>query len=165
MEDAPALYGYLSDPMVTALTSYPEMSMSMIEGMIERYGSRWAAGELSKWGIALEDGDQVVGLCGFNDWSKVHRWAEIGFDLAYAQWGRGLMRQAVHAVLEWTYQQDQLDRIHAFVRVDNQRSQGLLERCRFVREGCLRSFRVCRGRAHDFYIYGLLREDWSARQK
>ncbi len=163
--DAAALYAYLSDPVVTELTSYPAVSMPLVEAIIERSLSRWAAGELSKWGIALERDDQIVGTCGFNEWSKVHRWAELAFDLAQAQWGKGLARQAVAAVLQWTYRQDQVDRVHAFVRVDNRRSERLLERSGFVREGCLRSYRVCRGRAHDFYVYGLLRSDWAAGQR
>ena len=95
----------------------------------------------------------------------MHRWAELAFDLAPAHWGKGLMRQAVAAVLQWIYRQDLVNRVHAFVRIDNRRSQRLLERSGFVREGCLRSYRVCRGRPHDFYLYGLLRSDWAAAQQ
>ncbi len=164
MDDAAALYTYLRDPVVTELTSYPALSLPMVEAMIERSVSRWRAGELSKWGIALQHNDQVVGTCGFNEWSAVHRWAELAFDLAQAHWGKGLMGQAVAAVLQWTFRHDQVDRVHAFVRVDNSRSERLLVRSGFVREGCLRSFRVCRGQAHDFHIYGLLRSDWAATE-
>jgi RimJ/RimL family protein N-acetyltransferase len=163
--DADALYAYLRDPVVTEFTSYPADSRPLAEAIIERSLSRWAAGELSKWGIALPHDDQVVGTCGFNEWSPVHRWAELAYDLAPAHWGKGLMRQAVAAVLQWAYRQDLVNRVHAFVRVDNGRSQRLLERSGFVREGRLRSYRVCRGEPHDFYIYGLLRSDWAAAQQ
>ena len=162
--DAAALYSYLRDPVVTELTSYPLTSLPMVEAIIERSLNHWAAGDLSKWGIALRQDDQLIGTCGFNEWSKAHRWAELAFDLAQAHWGKGLMRQAVAAVIQWTYRQGQVNRVHAFVRVDNRRSERLLERSRFVREGCLRSYRVCRGQPHDFYIYGLLRSDWTAAQ-
>jgi ribosomal-protein-alanine N-acetyltransferase len=165
MADAAAIYGYLRDPVVTELTSYPVVSVPLVEAMIERSLSRWATDELSKWGVALQHDDQLVGTCGFNEWSKVHRWAELAFDLAQAHWGKGLMRQAVAAVLQWTYRQDLVNRVHAFVRVDNRRSERLLERSGFVREGCLRSYRVCRGQPHDFYIYALLRSDWAAAQQ
>ena len=37
------------------------------------------------------------------------------------------MRQAVTAVLQWAFRVDQVDRVHAFVRVDNKRSEGLLK--------------------------------------
>ena len=163
--DAGALYAYLRDPVVTELTSYPAVSVSLVETMIERSLSRWAAGEPSRWGVALQEDDRLVGTCGFNDWSRVHRWAEMAFDLAPAQWGKGLMRQAVAAVLQWTFRQNQVDRVQAFVRVDNERSIRLLERSGFVREGCLRGYRVCRGQAHDFYIYALLRSDWEAARQ
>jgi ribosomal-protein-alanine N-acetyltransferase len=162
--DAAALYAYLRDPAVTELTSYPVVSEQMVDAMIDRSMSRWYAGGLGKWGVALRHDDQLVGTCGFNEWSPVHRWAELAFDLAQPHWGRGLMRQAVAAVLEWTFRQDQVDRVHAFVRIDNRRSERLLQRSGFVREGCLRSYRVCRGQPHDFYVYGLLRSDWAAQQ-
>src|SRR5262245_63703360 len=160
MADTATLYACLRDPVVTELTSYPVASVPMVEAMIERSLSRWAAGELSRWGVALQQDDRLIGTCGFNEWSQVHRRAELAFDLAQAHWGKGLMRQAVAAVLQWTFRQDQVDRVHAYVRVDNKRSQGLLERSGFVREGCLRSYRVCRGQAHDFCVYGSLRSDW-----
>ena len=163
--DADALYAYLLDPVVTELTSYPIASRSLAEAIIERSLTRWAAGELSKWGVALPHDDQLVGTCGFNEWSPAHRWAELAYDLAPAHWGKGLMRRAVAAVLQWTYRHDLVNRVHAFVRVDNRRSERLLERSGFVREGCLRSYRVCRGEPHDFYIYGLLRSDWAAAQQ
>lgn len=162
--DAAALYAYLQDPVVTRLTSYPVASPTMIEDMIERSVSRWAAGEPSRWGLALEHDDVLVGTCGFNEWSQMHRWAELAFDLAQAHWGKGLMRQAVAAVLQWAFRQDQIDRVHAFVRVDNSRSERLLLGSGFLREGCLRSYRVCRGQPHDFYIYALLRSNWTAAQ-
>jgi ribosomal-protein-alanine N-acetyltransferase len=163
--DADALYAYLRDPAVTELTAYPVVSRPMVEAMIGRSMSRWAAGEPSKWGVALPHDDQLVGTCGFNEWSPVHRWAELAYDLGRAHWGKGLMRQAVAAVLQWAFRQDQVDRVHAVVRVDNGRSQRLLERSGFVREGCLRGYRVCRGQRHDFYVYGLLRSDRAAAQQ
>ena len=75
------------------------------------------------------------------------------------------MRQVVTAVLQWTFRQDQVDRVHAHVRVDNPRSESVLEQSGFVSEGCLRSYRVCRGQPHDFSIYALLRTDWAATQR
>ena len=160
--DAAALHAYLQDPAVTERTSYPVVSPSLAEAMIARSLRRWEAGEPSRWGIALTDYDRLVGTCGFNDWSEAHRWAELAFDLAQAQWGKGLMREAVAAVLRWAFERDQVDRVHAYVRVDNARSERLLQRSGFVREGRLRSYRVCRGERHDFHVYGLLRSDWAA---
>ena len=163
--DAAALYAYLREPVVTELTSYPEVTPQLVDTMIQRSAARWAAGEPSRWAVALRHTDHIVGTCGFNDVSLPHRWAEIAFDLAPAHWGRGLMRQAVAAALHWAFQQDQLDRVHAYVRVDNLRSQRLLEQSGFLREGRLRRFRLCRGHPYDFFIYALLRSDATASRQ
>jgi len=162
-DDAASLYAYLRNPAVTELTSYPEVSPQLAEAIIERSMARWAAGEPAKWGVVLPGDDRVVGTCGFNEWSPVHRWAELAFDLAQEQWGKGLMRRAVAAVVDWAFAHDLVHRVHAFVRTDNARSERLLERSGLVREGCLRGFRVCRGQPRDFYVYGLLRAEWARR--
>ena len=101
MADVSALHGYLRDPAVTQLTSYPAVSVPRVEAMVERYLSRWVAGEPSKWAVALPHDDQLVGTCGFNEGSQAHRWAELAFDLAQPHWGKGLMRQAVAGLLEF----------------------------------------------------------------
>lgn len=159
--DAPALLAHLLEPAVTELTSYPEVSMELVESMIERSLSRWETGDVARWAIARMEDDRLVGTCGFNDSSLVHRSAELAYDLAPAEWGKGLMGKAASAVLDWTYARDQFDRVQALVRIDNTPSQRVLERAGFVREGCLRSYRRCRGKPYDFYVYAVLRRDWS----
>lgn len=164
-DDAAALFAYLSNPAVTELTSYPDVALSLAEAMIERSRTRWAAGEPSRWAVALRADDQLIGTCGFNDFSRPHRWAELAYDLAEPHWGKGLISRAVSAALDWVFQQDQVDRVQAYVRVDNARSQRVLDRAGFTREGRLRSLRICRGQPHDFFIYSLLRADWTQAQK
>ncbi|VTS06873.1 acetyltransferase : GCN5-related N-acetyltransferase OS=Clostridium cellulovorans (strain ATCC 35296 / DSM 3052 / OCM 3 / 743B) GN=Clocel_3826 PE=4 SV=1: Acetyltransf_3 [Tuwongella immobilis] len=164
LDDVDAIHAYLRDPRVTELTSFPVVSLALAEAIINRSLTRWAAGEPSRWGIALPHDDQIVGTCGFVDWSRDHRWADLAYDLSVAQWGQGLMKRAITAALRWAFQCHQIDRVQAFVRVDNERSARLLERCGFTREGCLRDYRVCRGRRYDFSIYGLLRSDAKATE-
>ena len=50
--------------------------------------------------------------------------------------------------------------VHAYVMVGNTRSERVLERAHFTREGCLRSFRVSRGQPRDFWLYSILRPEW-----
>lgn len=139
MDDTPALLAYLQQSVVTELTSFPTPSLALAEGIISRATNRWAAGEPSKWGLALHGSDQLIGTCGFNEWSPVHRWAELAYDLAPPHWGKGLMRQAVNAMLHWAFEQLRLGRIHAYVRTDNTRSKRLLERAGFAQEGRLQA--------------------------
>lgn len=160
LADEAALFGYLSEPRVTELTSYPIVTRELVKGIIERNLSRWVRGELSKWGIALSATDELIGTIGFNEYVGAHRWGELAYDLALPHWGRGFARSSVQAVLNWTFENNLLDRIQAYARFDNVRSWKLLEGFGFQREGCLRSYRLCRGTRHDFFLYGLLKSEW-----
>jgi RimJ/RimL family protein N-acetyltransferase len=62
----------------------------------------------------------------------------LGFLLARAHWGRGLMREAVAAVAAEAFEQSHVWRIDALCDVDNHASARLLRALGFVHEGILR---------------------------
>ncbi len=159
-EDAAPWYAYLSDPAVTESTSYPAMSLQAVRSMIERYSAGYAAGTSCKWAVAKQAGDELVGTCGFNELSRRQGWVELAYELAAAYWGRGFIAQAVAACLGWAFEQTEFNRVHAFVMVGNARSERVLERTRFTREGLLRAYRTCRGHPRDFWVFSILRPEW-----
>lgn len=163
--DTEDLLGYLGDPAVTELTSFPEVTRTLAEAMIERARSRWAAGEPSRWAVARVADDRIIGTCGFSDGSPVHRWAELAYDLARPEWGKGVMPRAVAAALAWAFRGGHVDRVQAHVRVDNVRSRRVLVRSGFMLEGCLRSYRICRGTPYDFEVHALLRREWESARR
>lgn len=159
-EDAAAWHAYLSDPLVTELTSYPVMSLPAVQSMIERCRAGYATGSTCKWALATPADDGLVGTCDFNELSSNQGWAELAYDLARSYWGRGIIAQAVEACLGWAFGQLEFNRVHAFVMVGNARSERVLERARFTREGCLRDYRMCRGQPRDYSVFSILRSEW-----
>jgi RimJ/RimL family protein N-acetyltransferase len=113
------------------------------------------------WALVSPSDDRLIGTCGYNRWSLEHAWAELAFDLARGQWGTGRMSEAVLEALRWGFEAAGFNRIHAMVMTTNERSIRLLEKSRFSREGLLRSFRIARGTPRDFWIYSVLRTEWS----
>ncbi|KAJ4785791.1 Acyl-CoA N-acyltransferases (NAT) superfamily protein [Rhynchospora pubera] len=88
------------------------------------------------------------------------RRASIGYALAHEFWGRGIATAVVKKVVgqifdEWS----QLERLEALVVVENVRSQRVLEKAGFVKEGILRSYRVIQGKGRDMIMYSFLRTD------
>ena len=161
-DDATAWHSYLSDPHVTELTSYPTLSRSDVESMIQHVRQAYAAGRGCKWAVALRADDLLVGTCGFNEWSRTQGWAELAYELARPSWGRGIVSQAVAACLDWIFSGAAFNRVHAFVMLGNVRSERVLERAHFTREGCLRSYRIARGQPRDFSVFSILRHEWEA---
>jgi ribosomal-protein-alanine N-acetyltransferase len=135
--------------------------------MIERCLAGYAAGSSCTWAVATEADDELIGTCGFNTLNHVQGWAELAYDLARSYWGRGFISQAVAACLGWAFEQPEINRVHAFVMVGNVRSERVVEKARFTREGCLRAYRKCRGQPRDYWVFSILRPEWeqAARNK
>ncbi len=90
--------------------------------------------------------------------------AEVGYELARWLWGRGLMSEAVSAVIEEAFRQLPIIKITATATAANARSIRLLEKLGMQREALLRQHWVHGGRVLDEVRYGLLRDEWEGLQ-
>jgi len=66
---------------------------------------------------------------------------EVGYLLAPAARGRGVMTRALRLVVAWAFAELGVARVQAFAALDNAASLALLDRLGFRREGVLRSYR------------------------
>ena len=71
--------------------------------------------------------DEPIGTCGFHLWSRAYRRAEVGYEIAPGSWGRGLMTEALGAVLRHGFDRLLLHRVVACVHPDNAASLRLAE--------------------------------------
>ena len=150
--DAPAWYGYLSDPAVVRHTSWNLHGLDDLLADFDAYESADPASPL-RLAVVLRDGGALVGTIGLHTVSPVHRTAEIAYDLSPAVWKQGVGCAIVTAVADWSIGQLGLLRLQATVLETNERSITLLERCGFAREGYLRHYRLIRGMPGNFWIY------------
>ena len=92
------------------------------------------------------------------DWTN--RSASLGFSVAPQAEGKGIAHAAVSQVLDLAFGPGRMQRIEADCDIDNERSQRLLDRLGFQREGTLRAFARMPGGRRDFYLYSLLADEW-----
>lgn len=103
-------------------------------------------GQVSVWPYADEGG----------------RRANLGYALARDHWGRGIAAAAITQVVGRVFDDlPGLERLEAVTDVDNARSQRVLEKAGFRREGLLRRYIAGRGgtQARDAVIYSFLSSD------
>lgn len=108
--------------------------------------------------VLVDRNDNVAGfvkLCEIQIRSK----AEIGYWLSKSLWGKGLMTEALEAVVTFGFGQLGLHRIYATTNIDNRSSQRVLEKVGFRKEGVLRRHSLLQGKWADSVIYGLLNTD------
>lgn len=107
------------------------------------------------WAICPPSGE-FCGAIGYNNYSAVHRKAEIGFWLLPDFWGRGLATEALQEVIRFGFDTWRLHRIEAFVETENVASVQALKRFGFTHEGTLRECEVKNGRYISLDIMALI---------
>jgi RimJ/RimL family protein N-acetyltransferase len=166
-EDCEAIFAIRSDYEVTkynigeAYTDIKE-AIALIEQMTFSYDEQ----EQIRWGITLKSDKSdasVLGMCGFNYWHRVDKRASIGFDLNRNFWKRGIMREALYAMLDFGFEQMQLNRIEADASHENEASIKLLQTLNFEQEGIQREQYFENKQFYDLALFSLLRREWQAR--
>lgn len=80
--------------------------------------------------------------------------ASLGYWLGEDAEGQGLMTEAVETLCVWARDALGLARVEAATLPDNMRSQGVLRRAGFEREGYARAYLEIAGRRRDHVLYG-----------
>ena len=161
IDDVPDLRAIFSDADVVRFMSIPQLtSEAATLRFLDQIHDGFRAGTLYQWGIELEQ--RIVGTCTLAEIDRTNRRAEIGFALARAFWGRGLVLRAVPSVFQFAFERLDLRRIEADADPRNAASIRVLERLGFQREGLLRERYIQLGEVQDAMMFGLLRRDWDA---
>lgn len=119
-----------------------------------------ARGEGFRWMLCERGDDTPLGSAGLFHWSQPNRRAEIGYVLDAGQWGRGLMKEVMPALLRFGYEEMRLHRIEARVDPRNTASLRVLDRAGFQREGVLRESFFEGEHFCDSVVLSLLEGEW-----
>ncbi len=134
---------------------YPVMHLKKPEDaniVVSMLKKKYVEGSMIRWGITMKCSDELIGIIGFNDIHPGHK-ASISYFLSPEYWGKGLMTEAMQAVLNYGFEILELNRIDAQVMIGNEQSVKLLLRCGFSYEALLRDF-LCRDdRYYDVELY------------
>ena len=114
--------------------------------------------------IEKESG-RIIGRCGLHNWNQDHCRAEIGYVMSDEEFKRkGLMTEAVAAILEFGFTKLKLNRIDAMVGADNTASLRIIEKSGFVKEGVLRQHVLIDGKFEDSILFSILRDEYNVLQ-
>ena len=161
--DLPALFAVNSDEAVTKLLPYATWTSAADgDAWFARMAGIQASGLALQFVVADTASDKAIGTALLFRLEEGSARAELGYALGRAHWGRGLMHEALSALLDRAFGAMALRRIEAEVDVANAASARLLQRLGFTREGLLRQRWLTKGMARDFEIFGLLRDEWPA---
>jgi [ribosomal protein S5]-alanine N-acetyltransferase len=158
LEDAEMLFRIYSDEEVMRYYDTPMNRLEQVQRSIAAHRSRFENNEAIRWGISIKGSKDIVGNCGFYR-DSYSQYALLSYVLARPYWGKGLMTEALRAIIAFGFDHYQLHRIEAHVVVSNQASLGVLQKLGFKKEGFLRERFYENNHFHDEWVFALLKSD------
>ena len=161
IEDAEDMYSnWASDPEVTRFLTWPTHSdISVTRMVLNDWISHYGDGGFFNWAIEWKETGSVIGNIAVVRLTEQIDAAEIGYCMGRAFWGRGIMPEALRAVIGYLFYTADLRRITAGHDVNNPKSGRVMEKAGMKREGVmLRSGKNNQGIC-DMACYAILRDD------
>ncbi|MBR1585279.1 MAG: GNAT family N-acetyltransferase [Clostridia bacterium] len=160
MRDADDLYAYARDPEVSRHVLWdthksPADSRQFLRAAIRQY----RRGLPGSFAITLRDSGRMIGTIGFMWVNLDHKSAEVGYSLSRDYWNRGIMTEALRAVIAFGFDTLHLNRIEAQHEIDNPASGRVMAHAGMRYEGVMRQRLMNKGRYVDVAQYAILRSD------
>lgn len=161
MEDAEDMFtNWASDPEVTKFLTWPahsniDITRKVLSGWIDRYED----GSFFNWAIEWKESGHVIGNISVVNLHESAEAADLGYCLSRAFWGRGIMPEALRAIMDYLFDTVEINRIAACHDVNNPKSGRAMEKAGLKQEAVLRgagknNLGIC-----DEVWHSLLRED------
>ena len=163
--DAESMFAMLSDPQ--SMKYWSDQPIKDLDAAVEVLNKDLesdAQGNSMCWAVCLNGQDKMIGKCILFQFSQQNHRAEIGYILNREYWRKGLMYQALEAVIDFAFNTLKLHRIEADVDMENAGSLGLLEKLGFRREGLFRERWFVYNEWQDSVMLGLLKQDWLSKK-
>lgn len=119
----------------------------------------WLNGTALRFSIRLRDQPDLIGAITLESISDLHRSGDLGYWLRPTVTGRGLMTEAGTLLLEFAYTRVGFHRIRCAAATENTKSQRVIERLGFQKEGIARDAERIFGRWVTHVVYARLTDD------
>jgi ribosomal-protein-alanine N-acetyltransferase len=116
--------------------------------------------EAVTWAITIKDDPKLIGTICYWNIKKEHYRAEAGYVLLPQFHGKGIMQEALTAVLDYGFNVMKLHSVEANVNPNNEASIKILERNKFLREAYFKENYYYDGKFLDSAIYSLLVQEY-----
>ena len=158
-DDATALVRHASNPRIAS---------NLRDGFPYPYTPAYAKKWLNMVGdnkedviLAIEVEGEAAGGIGLHGLKDVYRYnCEIGYWLSEKHWGKGIMSEAVGAMVQYAFTQGPWLRLFACIYENNPASMQVLAKNGFRAEAIHRKAVMKGGILMDEHMYALLKEQW-----
>jgi RimJ/RimL family protein N-acetyltransferase len=164
LADAPAVFGYRSDPEVARYQSWEPAAIEDVQRFIRELEDT-LPGTPGTWyqlGIRLRDGGTLIGDVGLHFPAGRDAEAEIGVTVSPAYQGKGYAAEALRGALGYLFDDLGKHRVIASVDPRNTPSMRLMARLGMRQEALHRESLWFKGAWADDAVFAMLQPEWQA---
>ncbi len=167
LDDADAMYeNWASDPAVTQYLTWPhhpsvETSRAVLEERVPQYHKP----DYYLWAIVPKDFGKPIGSIAAVKQDDQIQMVHIGYCIGKDFWHKGLMSEALAALMAFFFDQVGIRRVESRHDRKNPNSGGVMKKCGMKYEGTLRQGDWNNQGIVDVDLYAILKEEWETLQK
>ena len=138
VNDAEKMYkNWASDPEVTKYLIWPTHASTEITAMLlKSWVAEYEKPDYYQWAIE-SDGEPIGSIAVVSHDDRVKK-CEIGYCIGRNFWGRGIMTEALAAVMDYMFDKVGMERVEARHDTNNPASGAVMKKCGMKYEGTLR---------------------------
>jgi len=156
-DDANELFFLRSNEDVMRYIDRPRpKSLEDITQLVEKIDAMIDGDNGISWAITLKGEPRLIGHISFHVLKKENYRAEVGYMLHPHHYRKGIMTEALRAVLNYGFETMRLHSVEAIVNPENEASISLLQQNNFVREAYFKEDFFWQGKFLDSAIYSLI---------
>ena len=161
-EDAePMFRNWASDPEVTKFLTWPAHgSVAISDMVIGSWVQEYEKNNYYQWMIVLKDLGEPIGSISVVRQKDDIGETEIGYCIGRTWWHKGIVSEALTAVIHYLFAEVGMNRISARHDPNNPHSGGVMRKCGMTYEGTTRSSDRNNQGICDAALYALLRREW-----
>ena len=161
-EDAePMFRNWASDPEVTKYLTWPTYEkVETAYSILDMWISEYEKPNYYQWMVELKElGEPIGSISAVRQNDRVEE-AEIGYCIGSQWWHRGIMTEALSAVIAYLFTEVGMNRVAARHDPNNPRSGGVMRKCGMKYEGTTRASDRNNQGLCDAAHYAILRAEW-----
>ena len=137
-----------------------EMTKRVFDKWIQEYNDE----KVFRWMIVLKENNEPIGTIDVNNtWSK-YSCVELGYTIAKKYWGNGYATEATMAVINYLFNECEVQTIYSECMENNIASRRVMEKCGMIQEGCLRNRCEDRnGKRQNLLSFSITRDEFNKK--
>ena len=158
---APMFRNWASDPEVTKFLTWPaHSSIAVSEMVIGSWLQEYEKESYYQWMIELKEIGQPIGSISVVRQNDRVEEAEIGYCIGRRWWHKGIVSEALAAVIKYLFEEVGMNRVAARHDPNNPHSGGVMRKCGMKYEGTNRACDRNNQGLCDAAQYAILRSEW-----